>query len=123
MARPRSFASLTFVSLLAALTLSKPAAAEPNARASDIECLADGARAKSKLGEQDRRRADLAMMYYMGRLSARMSEVEIAAQIDQLPQRTAEEQAALRRGCAANLMTSMIFMAPVNKALADVVKR
>ena len=98
------------------------AAAEPKAGPSDVECLADVARAKSRLGEDDRRRADLAMMYYIGRLSAQMSEVEIAVQIEQLPRRTPEEQAALRRSCAAGLMTAMIFMAPVNKALADIAK-
>ncbi len=103
--------------------LSTPAAAEPTTGASDIECLADVARAKGKLEGEDRRRADLAMMYYMGRLSARMSQVEIAAQIEQLPQRIPQEQAALRLSCAADLMTAMIFMAPVNKALADIVKR
>lgn len=108
---------------LAVVALPGLGAAQPRASDPDLECLVDVARSKGRLADADKRRADLAMMYYLGRLTTRMSETEVAERIAQLPRPTTEEQAtAIRRRCAADLLTAAIFLAPINKALSEAAK-
>jgi hypothetical protein len=110
--------------LVAVALASTAAAAEaPQNPDADVECLVDLARTKGQLEQADRARADLAIMYYLGRLTARLSEVELAQRIERLSRPSTEDQAkAIRRRCAAEMMTSALFMAPINKALAQAAK-
>lgn len=108
---------------LIVVALATTAAAAPQNPDEDLECLVDVARTKGKLEQADRQQADLAIMYYLGRLTARMSEIELAERVERLPRPSTEDQAkALRRRCAADLITSALFMAPINKALSEAAK-
>ena len=111
--------TLAALPLFLASVSSAAFAAEPTIDP-DVRCLASAADTKANVdSDAEKRGADLAMMYYLGRLRARLPAAEIAAQVTSLRREASEDQQQLEgRGCSAHFLAELIGLVQVNQALA-----
>ena len=119
MPRPRSI-PLGLTALLLCVSAA-PATAASTPGDADLACLINIADTKARVTrEADKRGADLAIMYYLGRLRARFSTEEIGAQM--LRYRgalTPEQSQADGRRCSMSFMAEVFDMGVLNRLLTE----